>query len=165
MNSVIRYVLAGTLSTWFGAGRLRPAPGTWGSLAALPFAWGAYALGGPAGVLLFSLAIFAVGCWASAEYVRVTGRDDPGEVVIDEVAGQCLLLAAVAPGLLSYALGFALFRLFDVLKPWPVGWADRRVKGGLGIMLDDMLAGALGVLSLWAMDAALGGLQGVRLVF
>ncbi len=134
------------LATWFGAGYLPLAPGTWGSLAALPFAWGLTAWGGRPALAAASLLVFAVGWWAAGRYVRLSGQADPGSVVIDEVVGQWLVLLAAAPDLLTYALGFLLFRLFDIVKPWPVSWADRRVGGGLGVMFDDVLAGIYGLI-------------------
>jgi phosphatidylglycerophosphatase A len=145
---------AALLATWFGAGLLPKAPGTWGSLAALPFAWGLAVLGGAPALLAGALACFLVGWWASAVYVGRTGADDPSEVVIDEVAGQWLVLAAAPMDPLMYAAGFVLFRVLDITKPWPARWADRHVHGGLGVMLDDMLAAAYGaaalaVVALW----------------
>jgi phosphatidylglycerophosphatase A len=133
-------------ATWFHAGLLPKAPGTWGSAAALPFAWGLAVLGGAPLLLAAAVACFFVGWWASAIYVARTGVDDPSEVVIDEVAGQWLVLAAAPLDPLSYGVGFALFRLFDVWKPWPVRWADRRIGGGLGVMVDDILAALYGLL-------------------
>jgi phosphatidylglycerophosphatase A len=133
------------VSTWFGAGLMPKAPGTWGSAAALPFAWGLMSMGGPVVVLAAIVACFMIGWWASSVYVRRTGAEDPGEVVIDEVAGQWLVLLAAPLDPLSYLVAFVLFRLFDIWKPWPVRWADRRVGGGLGIMLDDILAGLYGL--------------------
>lgn len=145
---------AALLCTWFGAGLAPKAPGTWGSAAALPFAWGLARLGGWPLVLAASLVCFVVGWWASAVYVRRTGAQDPSEVVIDEVAGQWLVLAAAPLDPLAYVVGFALFRVLDITKPWPARWADRHVHGGLGVMLDDMLAAgygaaALAVFALW----------------
>lgn len=72
--------------------------------------------------------------------MRLSNSHDPGPVVIDEVAGQWLTLALVPPDWLYYVLGFALFRLADIFKPWPASWADKKVDGGLGVMLDDVLA-------------------------
>ena len=129
------------IATWFGAGLLPRAPGTWGSLAALPFAWGLARLGGPVALAAAALVVFLVGWWAAELYVRRSGVADPAEVVVDEVAGQWLTLALVPPEPLLYLAGFALFRLFDIRKPWPVSWADREVGGGLGVMLDDVFAG------------------------
>lgn len=136
------------LSTWFGIGLIAKAPGTWGSLAALPFAWGLSVWGGAPVLLAACVVCSVLGWWASAVYVAKTGTDDPKEVVVDEVAGQWLVLAAVPADPLLFGLGFVLFRIFDIFKPWPVGWADRHVGGGLGIMLDDLLAGLYGALIL-----------------
>ena len=142
------------LCSWFGAGWIPKAPGTWGSAAALPLGWLLYWLGGPPLLGLASLIVFFVGWWASERIVRFDGLEDPSWVVIDEVAGQWLTLLFTPPSLLAYAAGFALFRLFDIWKPWPISWCDREIKGGLGIMVDDVLAGllALAILSVlqWA---------------
>lgn len=117
------------------------APGTWGSLAALPAAWVIFGTAGRAGLAAAAVIAFAVGIWASGVCIRKYQTEDPAPVVIDEIAGQWLVLLAVAPDVIHYALGFALFRAADILKPWPASWADREVKGGLGVMLDDLLAG------------------------
>lgn len=140
------------LATWFGAGLLPVAPGSWGSLAALPFAWAIAATGGWPALALASVLVFLVGVWAADRTVADTGIEDPGLVVIDEVAGQWLVLLFAKPGWLSYAVGFALFRLFDITKPWPAGWADRTVKGGLGVMLDDVLAAFWGLAIMLALQ-------------
>lgn len=141
---------AAWIATWFGAGLLPKAPGTWGSLAALPFAWAIHAHLGQGWLAAGAVLLFAVGVWAAERYRRHDGVQDPQAVVVDEVVGQWLVLAVLPhPELWSYAIGFALFRLFDVWKPWPVSWADRHVKGGLGIMLDDALAAAYGALLLF----------------
>lgn len=141
---------AAWIATWFGAGLLPKAPGTWGSLAALPFAWIVHAELGQGWLLVGAVLLFIVGTWAAERYRRHAETQDPQAVVVDEVVGQWLVLAALpGPELLSYAIGFALFRLFDVWKPWPVSWADRNVKGGLGIMLDDALAAAYGAAALF----------------
>lgn len=133
------------LATWFGAGLLPRAPGTWGSLAALPFAWAITGAGGPWLLAAATVVLSFVGWWAAERYAAASGSGDPGQVVIDEVAGQWLVLTLAPRTLVGYALGFALFRLFDIVKPWPVSWADRRLKGGLGIMLDDILAAFYGL--------------------
>jgi phosphatidylglycerophosphatase A len=128
------------LVTWFGSGRLPWAPGTWGSLAALPFAWLIVFYGGLGALVIASLVVFGVGCWAADMAVRETHAKDPGWIVIDEVVGQWLTLLAAPLDPLFYAAGFLLFRLFDIWKPWPIGLADRRLGGGFGIMVDDVLA-------------------------
>ena len=127
-------------ATWFGVGLIRPAPGTWGSLAALPCGWVIVYFGGPFALAVATLAVFVLGCWAGGVYERASGGQDPGVVVIDEVAGQWLVLIAAPLDPLFYLAGFALFRLCDITKPWPASWADRQIHGGLGIMLDDILA-------------------------
>lgn len=136
---------AALLATWFGAGLLPKAPGTWGSLAALPFAWIIGMNGDWPALLAAAVAVTAIGCWAAERTARTLGIADPGCIVIDEVAGQWLTLVAAPPDFLHYAIGFGLFRLFDILKPWPASWADRRVEGGLGVMLDDVFAGLYGL--------------------
>jgi phosphatidylglycerophosphatase A len=137
------------VATWFGSGLLPKAPGTWGSLAALPFAWVIQTLGGQVALLLAAVAVFFLGWWASERFERESGIKDPGVVVIDEVAGQWLTLAFVPISPLGYALGFALFRVADIVKPWPASLADREMGGGLGIMIDDMIAGAYAGLGLY----------------
>jgi len=136
------------LATWFGSGFLPKAPGTWGSLAALPLAWVLHANAGWVGLALATLAVFLIGIWAANGYTARLGGEDPGPVVIDEVAGQWFTLlpaayfAPFSPDLVIYGAAFVLFRLADIFKPWPVSWADRSIKGGLGIMFDDILAAA-----------------------
>ena len=128
------------LATWFGAGLLPWAPGSWGSLAALPFAWAIEHMWGQTGLVLAALAVFAAGCRVAGCYERRSGQRDPGAIVIDEVAGQWLTLAAVPASAWSYAAGFALFRIADILKPWPARLAERRLPGGLAVMADDVVA-------------------------
>ncbi len=139
------------IATFGGAGLLPRAPGTWGSLAALPVAWIVATYLGSLWLLAAALTATLAGLWAAGHYVRKTDSKDPAPIVIDEVAGQLLTLAAVPPHLAWYLVGFALFRLFDILKPWPVSWADRALPGAPGIMLDDILAGlyAFGALILF----------------
>jgi phosphatidylglycerophosphatase A len=139
---------AAILSTWFGAGLSPRAPGTVGTLAGLPFVFIFKLLGGDFYHFGFTVFIVFIGWWAAEKYIEMNGGSDPQEVVIDEVAGVSITLLFVPLSWLSFFAGFALFRFFDILKPWPVSWADKKVKGGLGIMLDDILAGlmALGVL-------------------
>ena len=150
-------MVARLIATWFGVGALPFAPGTAGSLAALPFAWAILALAGLPALLLATFAAALLGVWASGRHAPVMGRDDPGGIVIDEVAGQWLTLAGA--GLLGmpfdlagYAIAFACFRFFDIVKPWPVSWADRRLSGGLGIMADDLLAGVYAAVGTWLLS-------------
>ncbi len=147
-------------ATWFGIGFLPIAPGSWGSLAALPSAWVIRGLFGAAGLAAASVIAFFVGWWAAAIIAKASATEDPGAVVIDEVAGQWLVLLAAPRDPLAYALAFLLFRVFDTWKPWPVRWADRHVTGGLGIMLDDLLAAVYAVLVLLVL-LAIAGASGV----
>ena len=151
------------ITTFFGAGNLRPAPGTWGSLAALPAAWLAASLLGATGFALATCAVFALGLWATEQATRGQADHDPSEIVIDEVAGQWVALIPVVVGaahagapLLAlwpgWIAAFVLFRLFDIWKPGPVGWADRK-GDAMGVMLDDVIAGALAALGVIALAA------------
>lgn len=129
------------VGTWFWSGLLRPAPGTWGSLAALPFAAAIATVWTPAALLPAAAIVFVLGWAAAARIVRVTGLADPQMVVIDEVVGVFVALACIPVHPLGYLIGFLAFRLFDIVKPFPVSLADRKVGGGFGVMLDDLLAG------------------------
>ncbi|MEM7169488.1 MAG: phosphatidylglycerophosphatase A [Pseudomonadota bacterium] len=129
------------IATWFGSGLLPKAPGTWGSLGALPFAYAIAWIGGWQLLLAAALLAFVIGIWAGGVYAERMNLKDPGEVVIDEVAGQWLALLPVALSLEYYPLAFLAFRFFDITKIWPAKWADQRLSGGLGIMVDDMVAG------------------------
>jgi phosphatidylglycerophosphatase A len=132
---------ASVIATWFGAGLLPFMPGTWGSLAALPFAWIIAWLFGARALLLAAAVLFVIGWWAAAQVTRASGVEDAGSIVVDEVAGQWLALVVTPPDLVAYALGFVLFRLFDIAKPWPARWADETLGGGFGVMADDVVAG------------------------
>ena len=149
------------VATWFGIGFLPLTPGSWGSLAALPFAWVISDLWGTDGLAIAAAIALLVGWWAAATVTKASAVEDPGAIVIDEVAAQWVVLLAVPPAPLPYVLAFLLFRIFDIWKPWPVRWADRCVKGGLGVMLDDLLAALYAILTLLVL-LALGGGSGVR---
>ncbi len=136
------------LATWFGTGLLPRAPGTWGSLAAVPFAWAIARLGGWSALALASAAIFALGWWAVRRTLASDQASDPGYVVIDEVAGQWITLIPAPLDPFAYAVGFVLFRVADIFKPWPARWADRHVPGALGVMLDDLLAALYGFMAM-----------------
>lgn len=139
------------LATWFGSGLLPKIPGTWGSAAALPFAWIIASYAGPWALAAAAVAAFAIGVWAADVYSRHAGVKDAGPIVIDEVAGQWLALAPFAPEPITYLVGFVLFRLADIVKPWPANWADRTLDGGIGVMLDDIFAGLYAGLALFAL--------------
>ncbi|MDK3072841.1 phosphatidylglycerophosphatase A [Sedimentitalea sp. JM2-8] len=163
--------LARMIATVGGVGYLRPAPGTWGSLAALPLFWLIHVIGGFPLAMLAALAAFAKGVWATGVLTRGSDDHDPSEIVIDEVVGQWIALLPLSysawrmdldilrfwPGWIA---AFLLFRLFDIGKPWLVGWADRR-NDALGVMLDDVVAGvfaAIGVMILAGLAHGVFGL-------
>jgi phosphatidylglycerophosphatase A len=145
--------MAGILATAGGVGYAPIAPGTFGSALGVVLFVALSALH----PLLFALttaALLALGSWAADSAERFFGKKDDGRIVIDEVVGQLIALApllffANLTGTAWLALlgaGFLLFRLFDIWKPGPVGWAERRFAGGAGVMLDDVVAGALAAL-------------------
>jgi phosphatidylglycerophosphatase A len=127
------------LASMGGIGRLKPAPGTWGSLVVLPLAFL-----GPAALLLLGLLVTTIGFFAVREVLRDTPNEDPGWIVVDEGAGMLLALAGLSAdaSIWGVLIAFGLFRVFDILKPWPISWADQQ-KGAFGVMLDDVVAGAL----------------------
>lgn len=144
------------IATWFGSGLLPKIPGTWGSAAALPFAWVIMWLGGPWALLAAAIIAFVVGIWAAGEYSKHAGIKDAGPIVIDEVAGQWLTLLPAGLNPVLFIIGFFLFRAADILKPWPANWADNGLDGGLGVMLDDIFAGIYAALGLLAVIWFLG---------
>lgn len=146
---------AGWIATALGTGLVPRAPGTAGSLVAL-LPWGFLLRGLPPGWYVVVLAAgFGLGVWACGVSGRRLGVADHGALVWDEVIGMWITLFMAPAGWWWMLAGFVLFRLFDIGKPWPVCWADRRVHGGVGVMLDDVFAGvyALIVLQLAALAA------------
>lgn len=142
------------VATLGGAGLLRPGPGTWGSAVVLPLV-----LLGPLSCLVLALVVTLAGYWAAQQVLR-DDTEDPGWFVADEGAGMLLALAALPAATWSGVLAaFALFRLLDIAKPWPVSWADRQA-GALGVMLDDLVAGAIAAAALLALHAAFPGVLG-----
>ena len=127
------------VATMGGIGRLKPAPGTWGSLVVLPAA-----LLGPVAALSLALLVTLIGFYAVREVLRDASNQDPGWIVVDEAAGMLLALAGLGAdaSIWSVLIAFGLFRVFDIFKPWPISWADQQ-KGAFGVMLDDIVAGAL----------------------
>jgi phosphatidylglycerophosphatase A len=128
-------------STWFWSGLFPKAPGTMGSLAALPVGFVIHYYFGPFVLGAATLLVFFSGWWSSHIYVRKTGRIDPGEIVIDEVAGLWIALLFTGGNLVLCGAAFLFFRLFDIWKPWPINWLDQNVTGAFGVMIDDILAG------------------------
>ncbi|WP_416896860.1 MAG: phosphatidylglycerophosphatase A [Minwuia sp.] len=138
------------VATWGWTGFIRPAPGTWGTVAGVPAGWAILEYGGRSWLAAGVVLAFLIGWWAAHRHMkRVRNQNDPSEVVIDEVAGLwTTYLAAPDAGWVWLLAGFLLFRLFDIWKAGPVGWADRRVKGALGTMIDDIIAGILAAICL-----------------
>lgn len=158
LNRQFLFSPAGLLATWFGSGLLPKAPGTWGSLAALPFAWIIQYYSGAIGLSVATIIVFAIGWWAAHVFEEKAGVKDPGAVVIDEVAGQWMVLIPAGLDPLLYLIGFGLFRLVDIFKPWPACWFDQNVHGGLGIMLDDVVAAIYAVLAIYFLQIQLAGM-------
>ncbi len=136
------------LATWFGTGLIKPAPGTWGTIGALPFGIALMMFGGLTPLLLATLIVFVIGLWAAKHFERMVREKDSGMVVIDEVVGIWIALIPSSLTPLSIGLAFVLFRIFDILKPWPVNWLDKRFHGPWGVMLDDVMAGIYAALVL-----------------
>jgi phosphatidylglycerophosphatase A len=146
------------IATLFYVGHMRPAPGTWGSLAGVLTAFIIASIAGPYGLIIMCLAVFALGYWATAQETAGKQDHDPSEIVIDEVVGQWIAILPVVFGAANndvalmalwpgWVAAFVLFRFFDITKLSLVGWADRQ-HGPLGVMLDDVIAGvfaAIGV--------------------
>ena len=139
------------LATWFGCGYFPWGPGTVGSVAAVGIAAALHAWLDAGRVVLLGLVVvlLAPAVWVSGETARVVKRDDPGMVVVDEVLGQWVtLLGASALSWKSFLAGLVLFRIFDIFKPWPVRNCEK-LPGGVGIVADDLAAGAYGALILY----------------
>ena len=127
------------LATFFGIGLLKPAPGTWGSLAAV-LLW--YFLDFLHSYALIILPAFILFSWLVCNKADQDSESkDNSFIVIDEVAGMIVALSFISHDLILYLFAFLLFRLFDIFKPWPISWIDKNIKGGLGIILDDLIAG------------------------
>ncbi|OGT71284.1 MAG: phosphatidylglycerophosphatase [Gammaproteobacteria bacterium RIFCSPLOWO2_02_FULL_57_10] len=126
----------------FGSGAVPVAPGTFGTLMAVAIylllpslSWTVY--------LLFLLVMFALGVWLCGRTAQDIGVHDHGGIVWDEFVGYWIAMFLAPPGWIWIVAGFVLFRLFDIIKPWPISWLDSHVEGGLGVMIDDVLAGIM----------------------
>ena len=163
--------LATMIATVMGVGYLRPAPGTWGTLVALPMAWGLNALAGFPLLAIGVAAAFLMGLWATGVMTAGSDDHDPSEIVIDEVAGQWIALLPLSyvawsrglditvlwPG---WVAAFVLFRLFDITKPGPIGKADRR-GDAMGVMLDDVIAGVFSGIGVMVLAGLWHGVLGL----
>lgn len=128
------------LAFGFGSGLAKKAPGTFGTLAAVPI----YLLLVQTNILIYTIMTVlcsAVGVWICGQAAEKLGEHDFGGIVWDEIAGFLITMWFVSFSWQNVLIGFVLFRIFDIIKPWPIKWADQKVSGGLGIMLDDVIAG------------------------
>ncbi len=131
----------------FGSGAAPVAPGTFGTLAAV-LLYLALPSMSPLVFALFLLVTFLLGCWICDRTAKDIGVHDHGGIVWDEFVGYWLTMFMAPPGLLWIVIGFIFFRFFDIVKPWPIRWLDKNVHGGLGIMIDDVLAGLMAMFCL-----------------
>ncbi|MEE6076471.1 phosphatidylglycerophosphatase A [Avibacterium paragallinarum] len=138
------------LAVGFGSGLLRPAPGTWGSLAATLIGAALLQIM-PLKIFLFFTALcFVAGCFICQKTADDMGVHDHGAIVWDEFVGIFMVLAMLPEiNLLLCAVGFAIFRLFDILKPYPIRYFDRKLKSGFGIMIDDVLAAIYSIITIY----------------
>ncbi len=143
----------------FGSGLIRPAPGTWGTLMSVPLflALVIFAPTGSAAYFGFLIISFLIGIYLCGKAARDVGVHDHSAIVWDEFVGFWITMALVAPNWINIILGFALFRLFDIAKPWPIKVLDKSVHGGFGIMIDDVLAGIFAALLLLLAQPYLSG--------
>ncbi len=153
------------LATWFGIGNAPIAPGTFASLLSLPLGYIIHNAFGSLMLGIISMFVFVGGIWITDLYIEMnqSADKDPKEVVIDEVAGQWLMLAFMPPTLFGYALAFLLFRFFDIIKPWPISWLDKNFKNGFGVMVDDIAAAVFGIITYFLINELL--LQHITPVF
>jgi len=135
----------------FGTGLMPKAPGTFGTLAAIPvyYAISSLSIGWYVGVVILISMVGIAICDYTSRQLRV--HDHPG-IVFDEIAGYLLTMTAIPFGVWWMLAGFVAFRFFDIIKPWPISWLDKHVHGGLGIMLDDLLAGVMAWLTMQMMS-------------
>jgi len=134
------------LASWFGCGFINPAPGTWGSLGAIPFGIAIYILGGTISLTIATIAITIIGLWAAHHFDKDMDGHDSKMIVIDEVAGQWIALIPAALNPILIIIAFATFRFFDILKPFPIGMIDKKAPGAWGVMFDDVVAGIFAAL-------------------
>ena len=163
-----RHKISWIIATWFGSGLLPIAPGTWGSLAAFPFAYLISVYSGTYALIFGTVVLFFIGTRASDKVEKSAQKKDPGFIVVDEVVGQWIALLPlpflynlVDPDLFYWffapiaVVAFLAFRIFDIWKPWPIKNIDMNVPGGLGIMLDDVIAGIYALIITSALTACM----------
>jgi phosphatidylglycerophosphatase A len=143
------------IATGFGLGALPWMPGTWASLATVVVAWPIAQHWGPVWLAAAFAVTLLAGLWSAGPVAAASGQADPGSIVIDEMAGQLAALATLPLDALHYAAAFVAFRAVDIWKPWPVSWADRKLKGGLGVMFDDVIAAVYAAIAIHLVDRVL----------
>ena len=136
------------LAFGLGTGASPYAPGTVGTLLGIPLVyllsqWSLWVY------LLVTVLLIAIGIWVCDKTSKDIGVHDHGGIVIDEVAGYLVTMIAVPVNVWTLMAAFFIFRFFDIIKPWPIGWLDKQVQGGVGIMVDDLLAGVYGLAVIW----------------
>lgn len=144
------------LAFGFGSGLIRPGSGTWGSVLALALWWPLTGALSSVAMMVFLLAAAVAGIWICQRTVDELGVPDHVGVVWDEIVAVWIVLWALPEGLWLSALGFVLFRVFDVVKPWPIKILDARVGGGFGVMLDDWVAALYAIVMSWIVWWAVG---------
>ncbi len=139
------------IATWFRTGLIIPAPGTWGTLGGMVLGVPLLILTNSALVFLLGVVLFFVGLQCVERLEEKLEEHDASFIVIDEVAAILMLIALLPSGFftVSMILGFALFRFFDARKPWLIGWADRNIKGALGVMVDDVIAAIFALITFY----------------
>ena len=147
------------LALGFGSGLIKPAPGTWGTLASVPLFLLLISVAPAGSVAFFAVLLvsFGLGVYLCGKTANDVGVHDHGAIVWDEFVGFWITMAIVPSSWLNIVLGFILFRLFDILKPWPIKVLDKSVHGGFGIMIDDVLAGVFAATLLYFSQAYIGG--------
>jgi len=133
------------LALGFGSGLAPKMPGTFGTLAALPLVVMLSYFSSFAAYLIVTILVSIVGIWICGKAAADMGVHDDSSIVWDEIAGMLITMLAVPLSWQTLLLGFALFRFFDIMKPWPISYLDKHVDGGFGIMVDDVLAGLFAV--------------------
>lgn len=136
------------IATWFGAGLMRPAPGTWGTLAAMPFAIILSLFDNPLVFVAAAAIAYIIGIRSVRAIEAKTKLHDPSFIVIDEVVGLWIAFLGTATDPVHFALAFVLFRFFDIVKPFPIGYIDKRLKTAEGVMIDDVIAGIFAAITL-----------------
>lgn len=135
------------IATGLYVGKIPKAPGTWGSLLAI-IPWYFFKDVSVSTYLIILVATFVVGFFASGSAEKLLSQPDAGPIVIDEILGMFITLFLAPAHPAAWVLGFILFRIFDIWKPYPVSWFDQHIHGGIGIMMDDVVAGIYALLSL-----------------